>query len=74
MNTKKESLQYQDMLKEVQKILSELSSSDIDLDTLVNKIERGYELITLMKTRLEEIKNKVEELKTNYFNTKDSQS
>ncbi|SMF21756.1 exodeoxyribonuclease VII small subunit [Pseudobacteriovorax antillogorgiicola] len=62
----KESLKYQTMLEEVEGIVKEMSSPDLDLDQMVNKVERGYELIQLMRDRLQQTKAKVEDLHAKY--------
>ena len=41
----KESEKYSSMLKQVETIVGEISSSDIDLDAMVEKVETGYDLI-----------------------------
>ncbi|MBP6217104.1 MAG: exodeoxyribonuclease VII small subunit [Oligoflexales bacterium] len=62
----KESKTYQTMIEEVEKILSELSAQNVDLDSMIKKVESGYNLIGAMKERLNEVKDKVEKLQTTY--------
>ena len=57
---------YQNMLKNVEEIITEISNPDVDLDKLVEKVELGYELIGKMKDRLSETKDKIEELHKKY--------
>ncbi|MFK7873273.1 MAG: exodeoxyribonuclease VII small subunit [Oligoflexales bacterium] len=58
----KESESYQNMMGEVENILSSLDQKDLDLDTMVERVERGYQLISNMKSRLEQTKQRVETL------------
>ncbi len=58
----KESLTYQSMLQEVESIVRDVASPELDLDQMVQKVERGYELIRSMKLRLDETKLRIEQL------------
>jgi exodeoxyribonuclease VII small subunit len=62
----KESRRYQDMLSEVESIVSEIGNDQLDLDVMVTKIERGYGLIREMRSRLESTKAKVEKLRVEF--------
>ena len=62
----KESAKYQTMLEEVEGIVKQMSSPDLDLDQMVNKVERGYELINNMRERLQKTKDKIEDLHQKY--------
>jgi exodeoxyribonuclease VII small subunit len=66
-----ESANYQKMLEEVEGIVKSITSPDLDLDRMVNQVERGYELIRLMRLRLDETKTKIDQLHQRY-ETKDS--
>ncbi len=61
-----ESLNYQKMLEEVEGIVRAIQSPDLDLDRMVNQVERGYELIRLMRLRLDETKTKIDQLHARY--------
>jgi exodeoxyribonuclease VII small subunit len=63
---KKESQKYQEMLREVEAIVQSISGSDLDLDDLVERIERGYELVKSMRERLEHTKMKIDKLRQEY--------
>ena len=62
----KESVTYKKMLEDVESIITEISSPQVDLDLLVKKIESGYDLIKKMRTRLDETKDKVEKLRADF--------
>jgi exodeoxyribonuclease VII small subunit len=57
-----ESKKYQDMLQEVEMLVRQISSPELDLDSMVSKVERGYQLIEQMKERLTSTKKKLDEL------------
>ena len=61
-----ESATYKGMLSEVENLVKEVGQPDIDLDDMVTKIERGYNLIKAMRTRLETTKQKVEQLRLDF--------
>lgn len=62
----KESEKYSSMLKQVETIVGEISSSNIDLDAMVEKVETGYDLIKKMRLRLQDTKVKIEELRNDF--------
>ena len=62
----KESEKYQVMLQEVQAIVTDISSQELDLNQMISKVERGYEVIKKMRHRLNETKEKVEKLRLEY--------
>ncbi len=57
-----ESVTYQKMLEEVEGIVREIASPDLELDLMVSRVERAYELIRTMKLRLEETKSRIDQL------------
>lgn len=61
-----ESATYKGMLSEVENLVKEVGQPDLDLDDMVTKIERGYNLIKAMRTRLETTKQKVEQLRLDF--------
>ena len=58
----KESESYQAMLNEVESIVKEVGSQNLDLDLMVSKVERGYDLIQSMQGRLVATKNRIDDL------------
>ncbi len=64
----KESQNYQDMLREVEGIVAAMSETGLDLDAMVEKVERGYTLIKAMRERLDQTKEKIEHLRAEYTN------
>lgn len=67
-----ESKTYQQMLNEVESIVKNISEPDIDLDDMVTKVEKGYDLIQAMRNRLETTKERIETLHQQY-NKEDSE-
>jgi len=66
MTHKPESQTYQQMLDSVEHILSEISSEKIDLDDMIDKVEKGYHLLKKMNARLDNAKEKIIQLKNVY--------
>lgn len=61
-----ESQSFQKMVTEVESIITQISSNHIDLDEVLEKTEQGYKLLSSMRERLKEAKDKIEQLKTDY--------
>lgn len=57
---------YRQMLEEVEGICRDVASPELDLDEMVQKIEKGYGLIKAMRARLDETKTKVEQLRLTF--------
>ena len=66
MSSVKESVKYQTMIKKVEKICADISKQDIDLDEMLGKVEEGYSLLKSMRGRLDQAKDKVDQLKAEY--------
>ena len=59
-------VKYEDALKRLEKLVSELDRSELDLETRLKKFEEGTKLARLLLKKLEQAKKKVELLvKTN---------
>ena len=59
-------VKYEDALKRLEKLVSELDRSELDLETRLKKFEEGTRLARLLLKKLEQAKKKVELLvKTN---------
>ncbi|MFY7928616.1 MAG: exodeoxyribonuclease VII small subunit [Oligoflexus sp.] len=61
-----ESLTYQAMLTEVETIVRDIASPELDLDLMVGKVERAYELLRTMKLRLEDTKLRIDQLQQRF--------
>lgn len=68
----KESESYQNMLQEVESLVQEIATANLDLDVMVSKVERGYTLIKTMRGRLDDVKGKIETLQNEYVEQKSS--
>lgn len=66
---KSESVTYQQMLDEVETLVRDVASSELDLDAMVGKVERGYGLIKSMRERLDSTKLKIDQLRTEFEET-----
>ena len=54
------------MLESVEQIVSDISTDKLELDHVVEKVEKGYELIRKMRHRLDETKQKIDYLRLEY--------
>ena len=66
IKNKNESQSFQKMVTDVESIITEISSNNIDLDEVLEKTEKGYKLLASMRVRLKEAKDKIEQLKVEY--------
>ena len=66
MASKQESQTYKDMISEVEGIVKDIGSPELDLDDMVHKVEAGYKLIKALRARLDTTKGKIEELRTEF--------
>lgn len=53
-------LRFEDMMKELEKIVEKLESGDMPLEESLEKYEEGMRLIQLCRKRLDETRRKVE--------------
>lgn len=63
---------YSQMLREVKEIVDQLSADSIDVDDMAHKVEKGFTMINTMKQRLNETKDKIEDLYQKFDDTDDS--
>ena len=61
-DSSEEELTYASAIKELTEILAELESTDIDVDVLASKVERGNKLIEFCSERLQKVGQEVGEL------------
>ena len=57
---------YKTMMKEVENIITSISNQEVDLDQMVQQVEKGYKLIAAMRQRLDNTKMKVDELREGF--------
>ncbi len=65
--TKKES--FKGSFKELEKIVADFESQDLDLEEALPKFERGMELAKKLRERLKQVENKVIDIKKKYHET-----
>ncbi len=58
-------IKYEEALKRLEKIVSELDKSELDLETRLKKFEEGTKLARVLMKKLEQAKKKVEVLVKN---------
>jgi|LakMenEpi03Aug12_release.lakeMendotaPanAssembly.Ray.scaffolds.fasta_scaffold426328_2 exodeoxyribonuclease VII small subunit len=61
-----ESESFQKMVSDVESIITRISSQNIDLDEVLEQTEEGYKLLSSMKKRLSDAKERIEQLKLEY--------
>lgn len=61
-----ESESFQKMVSDVENIITKISSNNIDLDEVLEQTEEGYKLLSSMKQRLADAKERIEQLKLEY--------
>lgn len=62
----KKAASYQEMNKELESLLSDLQSSDMDIDEALKAYERGMELVKDLEAYLKTAENKVIKIKTQF--------
>jgi len=56
-------INYHNLNEELDKILDELQSGELDIDDAVKKYERGQKIVSELETYLKSAKNKVTKIK-----------
>ncbi|MCL5435780.1 MAG: exodeoxyribonuclease VII small subunit [Patescibacteria group bacterium] len=69
MPKKEDKLDLGKTFEQLEKITTELSSQDLDLEAAIEKFERGLKLSEQLKTRLSEIENRIETIKLKFKDT-----
>jgi exodeoxyribonuclease VII small subunit len=62
-----ESATYEQMLVKVETIVKELDDPQLDLDTMVDRVEHGFKLIQSMRNRLEKTQERIENLRMEFI-------
>ncbi len=66
MTAQSQDIKYEEALKRLEKLVTELDRSELDLETRLKKFEEGTKLARLLVKKLDQAKKKVEVLvKTN---------
>jgi exodeoxyribonuclease VII small subunit len=58
----KDNLSYKDLNDELDTIISELQSNDLDIDKVLTEYERGIDVISKLENYLNQAENKVNKL------------
>jgi exodeoxyribonuclease VII small subunit len=64
-----EKLNLSKAFEQLEQITSELSSQDLDVEAAIDKFERGLKISEQLKTRLNEIENRIETIKLKFKDT-----
>lgn len=59
---KNENISYADALEELEKILADIESNDLDLDSLSEKVKRAAYLTKLCKTKLRSTTEEIDQI------------
>lgn len=62
----KETFDYQKLSAELDKILDEMQSTDIDIDEAVKKYEQGMKILAELESRLKTAENKVKKVRADF--------
>ncbi len=58
----KKNISYQDAMAEIESILAQMNSSELQIDTLAQKVKRANELLALCKGKLLKTQEEVEKI------------
>lgn len=61
-----EQFNFQKLYEEMERIVNSFERGELDLDKSLKEFERGLEIASLLKKKLEEVENKVEEIKEKF--------
>lgn len=62
----KESFDYQKLSAELDKILEDMQSTDIDIDDAVKKYEKGMQILAQLERQLKTAENKVKKVRSEF--------
>lgn len=60
----KKSFKFKDAFERLEKIVADLESDDVDVEEAMKKYAEGLTLVQMCKGKLEEVENKVREIKS----------
>ena len=60
VETKDKDIKYEDALKRLERLVAELDTSELDLETRLKKFEEGTKLARLLLKKLDQAKKKVQ--------------
>ncbi|MBF96797.1 MAG: Exodeoxyribonuclease 7 small subunit [Alphaproteobacteria bacterium MarineAlpha9_Bin4] len=63
MNKNKIKISFEEALKDLEEIVEDLNSDDLDLEKAITAYEKGMELKKICETRLKEAKLRIETIK-----------
>ena len=63
---KKEKLSFELAMRELDQLTSDMQSDDMTIDQSLKRFERGLYLVAYLKKHLEELDNKVKEIKVRF--------
>ena len=69
MNKNKIKISFEEALKDLEEIVEDLNSDDLDLEKAITAYEKGMELKKICETRLKEAKLRIETIKDEKIET-----
>jgi len=57
---------YEQMLEEVETIMESLQAGDTDVDKVVSKVERGFEVLSELRTKLDKMTLKINKIREDF--------
>ncbi len=66
MNTKQKKMEFKNAFEELEELVGEFETKEINLDDGLKKFERGLELAKFCRDHIEAVENKVVEIKKKY--------
>lgn len=66
MNMTKKTLKYSEAIREIEEIVAQIESNELDVDELTDKIRRVSELIKFCKTKLRNTEEEVQKIMSDF--------